>query len=212
MRLHAVDEALPDGGEEGLGSTAPLDTVVHARVLDPESSFSGLPRPGYDPDVRGIRRGVAPTLSVIGGVLVAVSPFGAWLRVTGVPAEGAATRVLGEQMGRDIGSGLAITVFGVGAVVAMALWNRRSTLYRGLAHLLVVVAAVVTGVALLALQGRIGEATARAIQQAGFFELDAGVGWGAWAALVGAALLVLASAFAFLTDREETSSDGGEGS
>lgn len=204
MHLHAVDEPghEPSGGVAD-EPTAQLGAVAQPRLLDPDARFASLAAPGYDPDAQGIRRGVAPTLSVLGGVLVMVSPLGAWLRVTRIAAEGAAGEVVHQELGRDIGPGIVVGVLGLTAALAAALWNRRAKSLRRLAHLPVLAAAVMAGVALLVLQGRIGDATVAAIAQPNFFDLNAGVGWGAWAAIFGAALLLLASTFGLFTDNRE---------
>lgn len=201
MHLHAVDEPSHElNGGVADEPTSRLDAVAQPRFLDPDARFASLEAPGYDPDAQGIRRGVAPTLSVLGGVLVMVSPLGAWLRVTRIPAEGAAPEVIHQELGRDLGPGIVVGVLGLAAVLAAALWNRRAKPMRRLAHLPVLAAAVMAGVALLVLQGRIGDASTAAIAQPNFFDLNAGAGWGAWAAIFGAALLLLASTFGLSTD------------
>jgi len=188
-----------------------VETTARPRLLDPDVRFARLPRPGYDPDAAGIRAGSAVMLSVVGGALVAVSPFGAWLRVTRVAFEEARPGLIHQTLGLDLGLGVWIAVLGVAALVASRAWHRGGRLLRQAAHLVVLAAAVVTGIALLLLQAEINEATARAIEQAGFFNLTVGVGWGAWAALTGAAALVLASVCAAFTapvEGKPTSHDG----
>lgn len=174
-------------------------SMTRPRLLDPDARFAHLPRPDYDPDATGIRPGVAVTLSLLGGILVAVSPSGAWLRVIRVAAEGGRRQLIHESLGFDLGLGVWVALLGVAALVAGVAWYWGGRLLRRVAHAVVLAAAAVTGIALLLLQARIGDATAEAIQQAGFFNLTVGVGWGAWAAITGAAALVLASVCAALT-------------
>lgn len=174
-------------------------SMTRPRLLDPDARFAHLPRPDYDPDATGIRTGAAVTLSLFGGVLVAVSPFGAWLRVIRVAAEGGRRQLIHELLGVDLGLGVWVALFGVAALVAGRAWHRGGRLWRRVAHAVVLAAAAVTGIALLLLQARIGDATTEAIEQAGFFNLTVGVGWGAWAAITGAVALVLASVCAALT-------------
>ncbi|MPY78483.1 MAG: hypothetical protein GEV04_08305 [Actinophytocola sp.] len=177
----------------------PTATEDRPRLIDPDARFAHLPRPSYDPDVTGVRTGAAVTLSLVGGALVALSRFGAWLRVTHVPFEGARPRILYEALGFDLSLGAWVAPLGAAAVIAARAWHRGRRLLRRTAHGVVLTAAAVTGVALLLLQGRIDDATAQAIERAGFFDLTVGVGWGAWAAVVGAAVLLLASACAALS-------------
>lgn len=177
---------------------APTATIHRPRLLDPDARFARLPRPSYDPDATGVRTGAAATLALVGGVLVAVSPSGAWLRVTRVAVEGAQPRVFDEALGSDLGLGAWVAVLGAAAVIASRGWRRGGRLLRRTAHGVVLAAAAVTGVALLVLQNRIDDTTAQAIERAGFFDLTISVGWGAWAAMIGAAALLLASACAAL--------------
>lgn len=178
---------------------APATTTHSPRLLDPDARFASLPRPSYDPDATGVRIGAAITLSLVGGVLVAASPFGAWLRVTSVTSEGAEPRIAYEAMGFDLGLGAWVALLGAAAIVAGRGWRRGGRLSRRVAHGVVLSAAVVTGIAVLVLQDRIDDATIQAIDRAGFFDLTVGVGWGAWAAVVGAAALLLASVCAALS-------------
>lgn len=167
-------------------------------VLRRDSAFVTLPRPDHDLERGGIRRGAAPTLSAAGGVLLFAAAFGAWLRVTRLAAPGAEPELVHEVLGRDLTGGILLAVLGVAALVATAAWFRSSPRIRRAAHAVVLASAGTAVVLLFVLQGRIGDTTAAAIDQAGFFDLNVGVGWGAWAGLVAAAALALSSVFAAL--------------
>jgi hypothetical protein len=184
----------------------PAGTVVHQPILDPEARFAALARPTYDPDARGIRRGAAPTLSLVGGLLVAVSPFGAWLRLTRLSSERVPPEVVHEELGRQIGPGFAVAVLGVLAVLVTRLWNRKTAVERGVAHVVALTAAGLAGVGLLYLQARITDVTQQVVEDAGFLDFNVGAGWGAWAALSGASALLLASVFALLSDTRDKAS------
>lgn len=188
---------MPPYDADGAADT-PTTTVRPPRLLDPDARFARLPRPSYDPDDAGIRPGAPVALSLVGGVLVAVSPFGAWLRVTRVATEEAPPTLIHESLGFDVGLGVWVALLGFASVVASVAWYRGGRLLRRAAHVVVLTAAAVTGIALMLLQGRIDDATAQAIARAGFYDLTAGVGWGAWAAVAGASALVLASVCAAL--------------
>lgn len=177
------------------------DASQTARILDPDARFVRLPPPSYDPDNRGVRRGVAPTLSAVGGTLVAASAFGAWLRVTRLGSEAGELKVVEEVLGHRVGPGLVLLVLAVIATGAAVLWNRPALLRR-VGHVVTLATVAIAGVALLTLQRQIAAATDRAIADAQFFDLNAGAGWGAWAALVGAAALLLASVFAALAETD----------
>lgn len=197
-----MDVATPD-------TTEPIPALATVpatpRILDPDARFVRLARPSYDPDDRGVRTGAAPTLSIVGGVLIAASVFGAWLRVTRLGSDGGELSVVREVLGVDMGPGIAILVLAIFAIAGAAAWNRRSRKIRIAAHLVTLAAAATTGAGLLLLQRHIATATQTAIQDAGFFDLNAGAGWGAWAALLGAAALLLASVFALLRQPDPTS-------
>lgn len=195
-------------GDATSDTTEPIpvfsDVPAAPRILDPDARFVRLARPSYDPDDRGVRTGAAPTLSVVGGVLVAASVFGAWLRVTRLGSDGGELSVVREVMGIEIAPGIAVLVLAILAVAGAGAWNRRSRKIRIAAHVVTLAAAVTAGAALLLLQRHIAAATQTAIQDAGFFDLNAGAGWGAWAALLGAAALLLASVFGLLRQPDPT--------
>lgn len=167
-------------------------------VLRRDSAFVTLPRPDHDLERGGIRRGAAPTLSLTGGVLLFAAAFGSWLRVTRLAAPGGEPEVVHEVLGRDLTGGILLAVLGVAALAATAAWFRSSTRVRRAAHAVVLAGAATAVVLLFVLQDRIGDTTAAAIERAGFFDLNVGAGWGAWAGLVAAAALALSSVFAAL--------------
>lgn len=167
-------------------------------VLRRDSAFVTLPRPDHDLERGGIRRGAAPTLSSAGGILLFAAAFGAWLRVTRLAAPTGEPEIVHEVLGRDLTGGILLAVLGVAALVATAAWFRSSTRLRRAAHAVVLAGSATAVVLLFVLQDRIGDTTAAAIDQAGFFDLNVGAGWGAWAGLVAAAALALSSALAAL--------------
>lgn len=182
---------------------------IETAVLRRDARFVTLPRPEYDADRGGIRRGTAPTLSTVGGLLLFAATFGAWLRVTRVPRPDAEFEVVHEVLGYGLSGGFLLAVLGVGAIVATVAWFRTSRRVRQVAHAVVLTGAVTTAVLLASLQQRITDTTVAAIEQAGFFDLNVGAGWGAWAGLIGAAALALSSAFAALLGPPVTPSDDG---
>lgn len=185
--------------------TERIDTAVLRR----DAAFVTLPRPDYDADRGGIRVGAAPTLSAAGGLLLFAAAFGAWLRVTRLANADAEAQIVHEVLGRDLTGGILLAVLGVGALVATAAWFRPQRRVRQIAHGIVLAGAATAAVLLFALQGRIGNTTAAAIDRAGFFDLNVGAGWGAWAALVAACALALSSAFAALVGPPASSPDHG---
>ena len=182
---------------------------IETAVLRRDAAFVTLPRPDYDADRGGIRSGVAPTLSAVGGVLLFAAAFGAWLRVTRLANADAEAQVVHEVLGRDLAGGILLAVLGVGALVATAGWSRPQQRLRQVTHGVVLAGAATAAVLLFGLQGRIADTTAAAIDQAGFFDLNVGAGWGAWAALIAACALALSSAFAALVGPPASSPDHG---
>lgn len=184
---------------------------IRTAVLRRDARFVTLPRPDHDVDREGVRAGTAPTLSVIGGALLFASAFGAWLRVTRLAGPEAEAEIVHEVLGRDLAGGVLLAILGIGALIATAGWFRTSRRVRRAAHAVVLTGAVTATVLLATLQGRITDLTLAAIDQAGFFDLNVGAGWGAWAAIVAAAALGLSSAFAALSGPPESArrSDSG---
>lgn len=177
------------------------------RLLRADARFTQLPRPEYDIDARGLRPQTAATIAIGGAVLVAAAPYGAWLRVTRRASATADIEVVQEVLGLDLSGGELLALLGLLSFAVGGLWLRPSRWSARVAHAIVGVTAVTAGVLLLQLQGRIGEATAAAIDQAGFYDLTPGAGWGAWAALVGATVLVLSSVYGAFTDPSEPGPD-----
>lgn len=171
------------------------DAAGTGAVLRADARFTSLPRPGYDIDARGLRPGTAQALTVLGGLLLLLAPFGAWLRVTRLAAEDADPEIVQEVLGTGLAGGGALVVLALLVLPSAALW-RRSRWSRRTAHLLGAAAVVVVLAMLVQLQGRIRTAAVAAVEQAGFHDLLAGAGWGAWSAATGAVVLVLASAYA----------------
>lgn len=171
---------------------------IETGTLRRDAAFVTLPRPDYDLDRDGIRPGAAPTLTVTGGVLLLASAFGAWVRVTRLAGPEAEPELVHEVLGRDLTGGVLLAILGVAAVAATAAWFRSSRRVRQVAHAVVLGGAATAAVLLLVLQGRISDLTEDAIEQGGFFDLNVGAGWGAWAAMVAAAALALSSVFAAL--------------
>lgn len=182
---------------------------IETAVLRRDAAFVTLPRPDYDADRGGIRSGAAPTLSAVGGLLLSAAAFGSWLRVTRLANADAEAQVVHEVMGRDLAGGILLAVLGIGAVIATAGWFRRHRRVRQVAHGIVLAGAATAGVLLIGLQSRIADTAAAAIDQAGFFDLNVGAGWGAWAALIAACALALSSAFAALVGPPASSPDHG---
>lgn len=185
---------------------------IQTAVLRRDATFVTLPRPDYDADRGGIRTGAAPTLSAIGGALLFAAAFGAWLRVTRLAGPDAEREIVHEVLGRDLTGGGLLAVLGIAALISTAAWFRSSRRLRQIAHGIVLAGAATATVLLLTLQNRIAQTTGAAIDQAGFFDLNVGAGWGAWAASIAAAALALSSAFAALVgppDPETTADHGG---
>jgi hypothetical protein len=172
-------------------------------VLRADARFRRLPRPEYDIDARGIRPQTAATLAVLGAVLLSAAPFGAWLRVTRRAAATAEVEVVQEVLGRSLGGGGLLVALGLASFPVAALWLRSSRWSTRVAHGVVGAATVTVVALLLQLQGRIGAAASDAVEQAGFYDLTPGAGWGAWAGLVGAAVLLLSALYAALADHTE---------
>lgn len=194
----------------GNDDTQPIEaTPTQATVLRRDARFVTLPRPDYDADRGGIGRGTAPTLSAVGGLLLLAATFGAWLRVTRLAGPDAEVEVVHEVLGHGLSGGILLAVLGLGAIAATAAWFRTSRLIRQVAHAVVLTGAVTTTVLLATLQQRITATTVAAIEQAGFFDLNVGAGWGAWAGLIGAAALALSSAFAALVGPPVSPSEDG---
>lgn len=172
------------------------DAAGTGAVLRADARFTSLPRPEYDIDARGLRPGSAQALTVLGGVMLALAPFGAWLRVTRLAAEEADPEIVQEVLGTGLTGGGALVVLALLVLPSAALWRRRSAWSRRAAHVLGAAAVAVVVAMLVQLQDRIRAASAAAVAQAGFHDLLPGAGWGAWAAATGAVVLVLASAYA----------------
>lgn len=188
----------------------PVETTqTPTAVLRRDARFSTLRRPDHDLDRGGIRPGAAPTLSTAGGILLFAAAFGAWLRVTRLAASEAELEIAHEVLGRDLTGGFLLVVLGLGALAASAAWFRSSRRLRQAAHAVVLGGAGTVAVLLVSLQQRITDTTVAAIDQAGFFDLNVGAGWGAWAGLVGAGALALSSAFAALVGPPDPESDDG---
>lgn len=175
-------------------------------LLRADARFTLLARPDYDIDARGIRPGTAQTLTVLGGLLLLLAPFGAWLRVTRLAARGADVEVVQEVLGVDLTGGSLLVVFALLTLGSAGRWRRRSRWGRRAAHVLVGGSVVVVAAMLLQLQARIRDTSAAAVEQAGFYDLLPGAGWGAWAGATAAGALLLSSVYAALSDdpqREE---------
>lgn len=176
-------------------------------ALKPDARFLTLPRPDHELDRGGIRAGTAPTLSASGGMLLFASTFGAWLRVTRLANPEAEGQIVHEVLGLDLTGGVLLAALGLAAVIATGAWFRSGRRIRQVAHAVVLGGAVTAGVLLATLQQRITDTTVAAIEQGGFFDLNVGAGWGAWAALVAAGALALSSAFAALVGPAETATE-----
>jgi hypothetical protein len=174
--------------------------TVETRVLRADARFTRLPRPDYDIDAHGIRPGTASVLSVLGGLLLIAAPGGAWLRVTRLASDGAALEVVQEVAGWELTGGGFLVGLGLAALAGPLLWPRRSRWPRRVAHVTGIAAALTVAVLLLRLQSGIDAAALAAVEQAGFYDLVPGPGWGAWAAIVGVAVLAAASLLALLSD------------
>lgn len=172
---------------------------VPAGMLRDDARFNRLALPSYSLDAMGVRAGVAPALSLAGGALLLVAPAGAWLRVTRVASPAAPMELVTEVLGAELSGGPVLWLTAAAAIAATAAWRSRRRVLRAAGHAAVLSAAAVAGGLLVQLQVRIGDAAAAAIEQPAFHDLVAGVGWGAWAAAVGAACLVLSAVFAFLS-------------
>lgn len=173
--------------------------TVQTRVLRADARFTRLPRPDYDIDGHGIRPGAASVLSVLGGLLLVAAPGGAWLRVTRLASDGAALEVVQEVAGWELTGGGFLIGLGLAALAGPLLWPRRSRWPRRLAHVTGLAAALTVTGLVLVLQSRIDEAALAAVDQAGFYDLVPGPGWGAWAGILGAAALAAASLLALLS-------------
>lgn len=169
-------------------------------LLRADARFTMLARPEYDIDARGIRPGTAQTLTVLGGLLMLLAPFGAWLRVTRLAAPDAEVEVVQEVLGVHLSGGSLLVVFALLTLGSASLWRRRSRWGRRTAHVLAGTSVGIIAAMLLQLQARIRDASAAAIDQAGFYDLLPGAGWGAWAGATAAGALLLASVYAALSD------------
>ncbi|MBW3659118.1 MAG: hypothetical protein KY457_10805 [Actinobacteria bacterium] len=172
------------------------DAATTGAVLRADARFTLLPRPDYDIDARGLRPGTAQALTALGGFLLLLAPFGAWLRVTRLADADADVEIVQEVLGTGLAGGTALVVLAALVLPSAALWRRRSPWLRRTAHALAAAAVIVVVAMLVQLQGRIRAASAAAVEQAGFYDLVPGAGWGAWAGATGAVVLLLASAYA----------------
>lgn len=175
--------------------------AVGTRVLRSDARFTRLPPPDHDLAGAGIRPGAAPALSVLGGVLLVAAPSGAWLRVTRLASERATLETVDEVLGWALPGGVLLLGLGLAVLAGPLLWTRPSRWARRLAHGTHLAAVATVLVLLLQLQSRIDAAAVAAVSTAGFHDLVPGPGWGAWAGIVGAGALAIASFLAALGGR-----------
>jgi hypothetical protein len=176
-------------------------------VLRADATFTRLPRPDYDIDARGLQPASAASLALAGAVLLVTAPFGAWLRVTRQAAVDAEAEIVLEVLGRDLRGGAVLVLVSLAALSVAALRLHTPGWARRIPDIIVATATLTYGVLLLQLQGRIRAVATEGIAQAGFYDLVPGAGWGAWAGLIGTALLVLSAIFARFVDTTSTKDD-----
>ncbi len=167
------------------------------------SAFTSLPRPHHDEVTGGIRHGSERVPAMVGAFLLVVAPFGAWTRVTEVAVAGEEARVAGEVLGIDLAAGGILLVAAVAAVVATIGFGRRHWIHR-IAVAAGLVAVVLPLARLVALQRDLDLAVQQAVSTAEAASRTVGLGWGGWAAMVGAAAMAVAVLVAVLVQAERT--------
>jgi len=140
---------------------------------------------------RTFSRKLAPSLTALGGALVAIGGLGQWLRATKLEAEGLGIEQVASTWGYEDWPGIAIGVLGVLALASAATWLMSLRILKVLPVLYT--AAII---ALVAWQLPLVDEEAARLATAAREELDfvtfhSGYGWGAWFMLAGAVLLFL---------------------
>lgn len=183
---------MPSPGEQGT-----------ATRLDADAAFTRLPRPAHDADPPGVRPGSERVPAVVGLVLLAAAPFGAWIRVTEAATPEAAPTSVTEVLGIDLALGWLLVAAAVGALVAAVALGRGRGLH-GTAVVAGLVAVVLPAVFLVRVQADLDRAIDQAIAQADVATRTVELGWGGWAAMVGAGALALAVLMGVLSRIEHT--------
>lgn len=170
--------------------------------LDDGAAFTRLPRPDHDADGAGLRPGSQRVPATVGAVLLLAAPFGAWTRVVEATVAGA-DPVVDERLGLAQDAGWLLVVAAVAAVLAVVLlarpgrWQAAGLGAGGLAVVLPVAV-------LLGAQADLDATVQAAIARADVASRGVTLGWGGWAAMVGAAAMAVAILVAVLLRLEHS--------